>query len=123
VLAFRFEKERVFAPNITAALGPIGLEQLGYLSGRGDRVADDTATNVSHDMSHRTIAVYHSFYPGVLIVSFWALCDRGVLDIVATGKSFFLFFAQFLDLRLLHYFPPRLFADSPVFVSSEVKSE
>ena len=50
VLALGLEEERVLAPHVDAALGAGRLEQLGDLGRRGDRVADDAAADVLHDV-------------------------------------------------------------------------
>ena len=60
VLTLGLEEERVFAPDVELALGTGRLIELADLGGRGDRVADDTATDVAHDVGHRGVAVHHA---------------------------------------------------------------
>ena len=60
MLTLGLEEERVFAPDVELALGTGRLIELADLGGRGDRVADDTATDVAHDVGHRGVAVHHA---------------------------------------------------------------
>ena len=57
MLTFRLKEKRVLAPHIDPAFGAEGFVNLGNFGGGRDRIADDTATNVAHDMGDRAVAV------------------------------------------------------------------
>ena len=57
MLALGLEEERVLAPDIDAAFGAERFIDLGDLGRWRDRVADDAAADVAHDVRHRAVAV------------------------------------------------------------------
>jgi hypothetical protein len=66
VLTLGLEEERVPPPHVHGALGPGGLEELGDLGRRRDRVADHPAAHVTHDVRRGTVAVDDGGGAGVL---------------------------------------------------------
>ena len=66
VFAFRFEEERVLAPHVDAAFGTEGFVDFGDFRRRGDRVSDDAAADVTHDMCNRAVAMDDGRNAGVL---------------------------------------------------------
>src|SRR5450759_2689102 len=49
MLAFGFEEKRMLAPDIEAAFSTKRLVDFGNLGGWCDRIADDSATDLTHD--------------------------------------------------------------------------
>ena len=57
MLTFRFEEERVLAPDVDAAFGTEGFVDFCDLGRWCDRITDDAAADVVHDVRHGAVAV------------------------------------------------------------------
>src|ERR1035437_829141 len=66
MLPFGFKKEWMLAPDIDAAFGAKRLKDFGNFGGWGDRIADDAATDMAHDVGDGAVAVDHVGEAGVL---------------------------------------------------------
>ena len=66
MLSFGFEEEGMLAPDIDAAFGPERLIDFGDFRGGRDRVTDNPAANIAHDMSDSAVAVNDAGHAWVL---------------------------------------------------------
>ena len=66
VFALGLEKERMMPPDVAAAAGAECLVYLGDFRGWRDRIADNPAADVPHDMGNRAIAVDNGVYARIL---------------------------------------------------------